>query len=150
MDARTVSEKAQGRGANRVGDFMDPEMAIVGYGGSVDDALNVMLRTGRRSAVVMDGDYVVGLIGASDIASMVARDRQPKSVPVRDFMSACLLTGNQPCVQVRDDDTVADALKVMDSWGTDQIIVVDENNRAVGTISALDALRGWKEKVYPG
>jgi predicted transcriptional regulator len=66
---------------------------------------------------------------------------------VREFVSACLLTGNQPCIQIRDDDTVINALKVMDNWTASQIIVVNEENKVVGTIHVLDALKGWMKEV---
>jgi predicted transcriptional regulator len=51
------------------------------------------------------------------------------------------------CVQIRDDDTVLNALKVMDNWTATQIVVVNEKNKVVGTLSVLDALKGWLKEV---
>jgi hypothetical protein len=35
----------------------------------------------------------------------------------------------------------------MDSWTASQIVVVNEKDEVVGTISVLDALKGWKKGV---
>jgi predicted transcriptional regulator len=78
---------------------------------------------------------------------LVAKSVDIKRALVRDFVTACVLTGNQPCVQIKQDDTVMNALRVMDSWTARQIVVVDEKDEVVGTISVLDALKGWKKKV---
>jgi predicted transcriptional regulator len=35
----------------------------------------------------------------------------------------------------------------MDLSNATNLVVVDKNDKVVGTISVLDALRGWREKV---
>ena len=56
-------------------------------------------------------------------AGWVVKGVDLKKARVRDFVTACILTGNQPCVQIRQDDTVVNALRVMDSWTAHQIVV---------------------------
>lgn len=141
-------EKSEQKMAARVGDHMRPDPPVVPYGGTLKDALMTMVGRDRNSVLVMDGDDVVGVIGTDDIARLVAKGVDLSAAWVRDFVAACVLTGNQPCVQIRDNDTVLNALKVMDNWAASQIIVVDEKNKVVGTISALDALKGWSKEVY--
>ncbi len=131
----------------RVRELMRPDPATVPYEGTLEDALEVMIERDRNSVLVMDDGRLVGLIGDTDIGRLVAKGVDIKKALVRDFVTACVLTGNQPCVQIRQDDTAINALRVMDSWAAQQIVVVDEKDEVVGTISVLDALKGWKKKV---
>lgn len=131
----------------RVRELMRPDPATVPYEGTLEDALEVMIERDRNSVLVMDDGRLVGLIGDTDIGRLVAKGVDIKKALVRDFVTACVLTGNQPCVQIRQDDAAINALRVMDSWAAQQIVVVDEKDEVVGTISVLDALKGWKKKV---
>jgi CBS domain-containing protein len=131
----------------RVADLMTPGPATVPYEGTLDDALEVMIDQGRSSVLVMDEGRLSGIIDDADIGRLVVKGVDLKKARVRDFVTACILTGNQPCVQIRQDDTVVNALRVMDSWTAHQIVVVDEKDEVVGTISVLDALKGWKKGV---
>ncbi len=124
----------------------DPPM--VPYAGALKDALMVMIDRDRTSVLVMDGEDVVGVIGAEDIARLAAKGVDLSAAWVKDFVAACMLTGNQPCVQIQEGDTVLNALRVMDNWAASQIVVVNGKNKVVGTISALDALKGWSKEVY--
>lgn len=126
---------------------MSRDPATVPYEGTLDDALMIMIERGRNSVLVMDEGRLAGLIDDTDIGRLVAKNVDIKRALVRDFVTACVLTGNQPCVQIRQDDTVMNALRVMDSWTARQIVVVDEKDEVVGTISVLDALKGWKKEV---
>jgi CBS domain-containing protein len=131
----------------RVGELMRSDPAMVPYEGTLDDALEAMIEKGRGSVLVMDEGHLAGLIDDTDIGRLVVKGVDLKKALVRDFVTACILTGNQPCVQIRQDDTVMNALRVMDSWTAHQIVVVDEKDEVVGTISVLDALKGWKKGV---
>ncbi|MBI0582744.1 MAG: CBS domain-containing protein [Methanomassiliicoccus sp.] len=141
MESTEQTKEAQ------VADFMHPDPATVPYEGTLYDALGVMIERDRTSVLVMDGRNLVGMIGDTDIGRLVAKGVDIKRALVRDFVTACILTGNQPCVQIRQDDTVMNALRVMDSWSASQIVVVDEKDEVVGTISVLDALKGWNKGV---
>jgi predicted transcriptional regulator len=142
-----MKERAEHRSASLVSDYMRTNPAKVDYGASLMDALRVMSGQGTSTVLVMSGDDVEGVIGADDIGRLVAKGVDLNVAKVREFVAACLLTGNQPCVQIRERDTVLNALKVMDNWTASQIIVVNGENKVVGTITALDALKGWMEEV---
>jgi predicted transcriptional regulator len=126
---------------------MSRELVTVPYEGTIDDALVRMVEADRSTVMVMDRGGLVGLIGDVDIGRLVAKGVDIKKALIRDFVTACILTGNQPCVQVRQDESVLNALKVMDSWAASQIVVVDENDEVVGTLSVLEALKGWRKGV---
>jgi predicted transcriptional regulator len=131
----------------QVSELMSRELVTVPYEGTIDDALVRMVEADRSTVMVMDRGGLVGLIGDVDIGRLVAKGVDIKKALIRDFVTACILTGNQPCVQVRQDESVLNALKVMDSWAASQIVVVDENDEVVGTLSVLEALKGWRKGV---
>lgn len=141
-------ERSEQKTMPRVGDFMRPDPPVVPYEARLKDALMVMIDRNSTSVLVMDGEDVVGVIGADDIARLAAKEIDLTAAWVKDFVAACMLTGNQPCVQIREDDNVHNALRIMDNWTASQIVVVNEKNKVVGTISALDALKGWSKEVY--
>ncbi len=142
-----MMESTEQVAGTRVGDLMVPDPATVPYEGTMDDALSSMVERDRSSVLVMDGGRLAGMIGDADIARLIVKGVDLKRALVRDFVTACILTGNQPCVQIREDDTAINALRVMDSWTANQIVVVNEKDEVVGTISVLDALKGWKKGV---
>jgi predicted transcriptional regulator len=142
-----MMESAEQRTAVKVKEHMRTNPAKVDYGGTLMDALKVMADRDASTVLVMNNEDVVGVIGADDLGRLVAKGVDLNIAKVREFVSACLLTGNQPCIQIRDDDTVINALKVMDNWTASQIIVVNEENKVVGTIHVLDALKGWMKEV---
>jgi predicted transcriptional regulator len=107
----------------------------------------LMASTAKEVVVVMKDQEVMGIIADSDIARLIAGDRDLGSLMIRDYMFACTLSGNQPCVQIRDDDVVLNALKVMENFGITQLLVVDADNRFVGPIDAIRAIKGWEEGV---
>lgn len=142
-----MKERAEHRTASPVSDYMRTNPATVDYEASLMDALRVMGDQNASTVLVMNDGEVMGIISADDIARLVAKGVDLNVAMVREFVAACLLTGNQPCVQIRENDTVLDALKVMDNWTASQIVVVNEENKVVGTITALDALKGWMKEV---
>jgi CBS domain-containing protein len=128
-----------------VGEIMDRELVTVPYEGTLEDALTVMIERDRDSVLVMDGLALAGVIGSTDIGRLVAKGVDLHKAMVRDFVAACLLTGNNPCVQVREDESVINVLKVMDSWAASQVVVVGADDRVAGTVTMLEALKGWKK-----
>jgi CBS domain-containing protein len=143
----SMMERTEHAAETRIEEMMRPDPATVPYEGTLDDALEAMIGKGRGSVLVMADGRLAGLIDDTDIGRLVVKGVDLKKALVRDFVTACILTGNQPCVQIRQDDTVINALRVMDSWTAHQIVVVNEKEEVVGTISVLDALKGWKKRV---
>jgi CBS domain-containing protein len=143
----SMMERTEHVAETRIEEMMRPDPATVPYEGTLDDALEAMIGKGRGSVLVMADGRLAGLIDDTDIGRLVVKGVDLKKALVRDFVTACILTGNQPCVQIRQDDTVINALRVMDSWTAHQIVVVNEKEEVVGTISVLDALKGWKKRV---
>jgi len=134
----------QGRGS--IKGFVETGITSVPGSASVRQALQVMVDSGSSVVMVAEGEEVMGLLTAGDIGSMVVRDVDLDRNYVRDFAALCRLSGDQPCVRVDIGEDPLNVLKVMENWGIDRVLVTKEE-KVVGTISALGALKGWMEKV---
>jgi CBS domain-containing protein len=122
-----------------------------------------MAAKGRDVAVVMKDGLVKGLVTAGDIffaiKSYVLGKNMLESIPldIRDirvgelmrapqameFMEACGLTGTNMCLTLGEEDSVANAVRVMAIGGVDHILVVGDEGVA-GTLSANDLLKAFK------
>ena len=60
-----------------------------------------------------------------------------------EFMEACGLTGTNMCIMLGEEDTVADAMRVMAISGVDHILIIGEDGIA-GTLSDNDLLKAFK------
>ncbi|WP_019176171.1 CBS domain-containing protein [Methanomassiliicoccus luminyensis] len=128
-------------------DCMDRQLVTAPRSGTMADVLDAMIYSNHPSVVVQDGDEIIGIASAADVGRMVADGKDLRDTEVKSFLSACQLTGSSPCVQIPENESVINALKVMENYGISELIVVNEENKLVGTISALDALKGWRKGV---
>jgi predicted transcriptional regulator len=76
---------------------------------------------------------------------VIVQDRDPSEVKVREFMSACTLVGQNPCVQIKEDGFIVDAIRLMLIGAVPRVLVIDSNGNFIGTISFLDSLRAWED-----
>jgi CBS domain-containing protein len=129
-----------------VKDLMKGSTIRVSSDGTLEDVLEAMIENDTPIVLVMDGEELLGMVGDNDIARLLAKGVDLKNAKTVDFITACMLTGNQPCVQIREEDSLLNSLRVMDLSNATHLVVVDNNDKVVGTLSVLDALRGWKEK----
>lgn len=85
------------------------------------------------SCLVMDGEKPGGVITEQDlIRKVVAAGKNPMEIPVSDIMSS-------PVITLGTDGTVGDAAELMVRHNIRRI-VVEENDQAVGIVSARDVL----------
>lgn len=138
--------QAEKESAGTLEAYIDTGIATVPGDDSIGEALDVMIAHNTSVVMVVDGDEVIGLLTAGDMSSMVARGIDIETRRARDFASLCEMSGSRPCTRVNHDEDPMNVLKVMQHWGTDRVLVV-KNERVVGTVSALGALKSWKEKV---
>lgn len=135
------------QGKARVRDFVDrePPPPTVDYGATLEDVIRVMLRKGRTGIVVREGGEVIGVITSTDVTRIIVQGKDPSKVKVREFMTACTLVGQNPCIQIKEDGFVIDALSSMLIGGVSRVLVVDFKGDFIGTISFLEALRAWED-----
>lgn len=122
-----------------------------------------MAANGKDVVVVMEDDEVKGLVTAADIffamKSYVLGKNMLESIPLEiremqigelmktpnamEFMQACGFTGTNMCIVLGEEDTVADAVRVMAIGGVDHILIVGEEGVS-GTLSDNDLLNAFK------
>ena len=115
-------------------------------------------------AVVRSKDALVGVITESDIYYALVKDVLPDPVnpqnKPRDItdlkvvevmrgpqagqvMDSCERTGIHPCVDTYEDDTIENAIRVMQRSGLHHLLVNDKHNRLVGTLSSGDIIKSF-------
>ncbi len=109
--------------------YIDPDMLVT-------DALATMRRRYINSVIISktrdNPEY--GILTSTDVCDkIVAQDRDPATIKVRDIMTSPLIT-------VRTDMTMAECARIMKDNNIHHLPVADENGSLVGMISATDFL----------
>ena len=122
-----------GHGDVTVRDIMSTEIVSVGISATVAEAATLMGKQRVGSALVMDGDDVVGIFTERDIVRALAADFDAAGHQVSDWMTA------QPAT-VEPGVTVREALDQMLAGGYRHLPVV-EGGSTVGIVSIRDLSR---------
>ncbi|MEM2944578.1 MAG: CBS domain-containing protein [Methanomassiliicoccales archaeon] len=131
----------------RVRDYVNRNPPVVDYGATLRDVVKLMVESHQTGVVVKEEEMVLGVITSTDVTRVITQGRDPSSIKVREFMTACTLVGQNPCIQIHEDGYVIDALRLMLVAGVSRVLVVDSKGDFVGTISFLDALRAYEEEI---
>ena len=107
-------------------DAMEISPTILNYEGDLEDALRLIANEDRPDVAVGNKEDIAGFIHAQDITGILARG-ESINVPLRTFLDSCSLSGSKPCIQVRPNESLLNVMRVMDSWGRDNVLVVGEN-----------------------
>ena len=121
-----------------VRDIMSTEIVSVGRSATVAEAATLMGKQRVGSALVMDGDDVVGIFTERDIVRALAADFDAAGHAVADWMTA------QPAT-VEPDLSARAALDRMLAAGYRHLPVV-ENGATVGIVSIRDLSRAAVER----
>lgn len=124
-----------------VRDWMKSPVIVVDPDSSVSYALTLMRRRGIRSLVVnLPGDSPnYGIITSTDIRDkIVATDRNPAEVRVRDIMTAPVITANP-------DWTLVQCSQTMQQHNFHHLPVADQTGNIVGMISDTDIFMAAEE-----
>jgi len=112
-----------------VREIMNPELFSVGHEEPDSSALGGILAMGITAAPVLDdGRRPLGVASLRDLVE--SRD---------GALAAERMTS--PAVVVRDDARIADAARLIGETSHRHLVVVDEDGRAVGMVSAIDVVR---------
>jgi len=103
-----------------------------------ETALTVAVRMKEKdvgSVVVVDSNKKpVGIVTREDIVvKVVAENKNPESVLVRDIMSS-------PLVTCKEEDNLFDVARVMNKYGYERLPVVDEEGNLKGIVSIREVL----------
>ncbi|MCW4011474.1 MAG: CBS domain-containing protein [Candidatus Bathyarchaeota archaeon] len=147
----------------KVKTIMKKEPLIVQPNETLADVSKRMAKANKDVVVVKEDEIVKGLVTASDIyyamKSYVLGKNMLESIPmeIRDikigelmkapmaieFMEACGLTGTNMCIVLGEEDSVADAMRVMAIGGVDHILIIGDDGVS-GTLSDNDLLKAFK------
>jgi CBS domain-containing protein len=132
---------------NTVRDWMSKPVIVVDPDSSVKYALTLMRRRKIHSVVVATSEKnpTYGIVTSTDIRDkIVAANRNPVEMTVREIMSGPIITGNP-------DWTLMECSKVMQEHHIHHLPIADENGALIGIISATDIFMaveetGWQEE----
>ena len=147
----------------KIKDLMKSDPLMVSPDESLAEVSKKMAKKGKDVVVVEDDGIVKGLVTAGDIyfamKSYVIGKNMMEDIPleIRDvkiselmkapqameFMEACGLTGSNVCIVLGEEDTAADAIRVMAMSGVDHILIVGEDGVS-GTLSDNDLIKVFK------
>lgn len=95
-------------------------------------------------AVEREGE-ILGVVTDLDLSAVLVRGLDPDTTPVAECMTPCDLITAQgakhPCVQLDEDETVENALKLLDGQGVHNLLVAGPGNRPLGMVSACALLK---------
>lgn len=115
---------------------------------AMDDSLRIVIQkmvdSKRSSVLVKTGDDVVGIVTDMDILGSIARYDDLDGTKVSGFMTGCeLILGSavkSPCVQLDSEQSVGDAIGVMNAAGVHHLVVSGDKETCTGVVSVLDLL----------
>lgn len=147
----------------KIKEIMKRTPLVVDPSETLGDVSKKMAKKGKDVVVVKEDELVQGLVTASDIfyamKSYVLGKNMLETIPmeIRDikitelmkapmaieFMQACGLTGTNMCIVLGEEDSVADAMRVMAIGGVDHILIVGDEGIS-GTLSDNDLIKAFK------
>ncbi|MDH4119493.1 MAG: CBS domain-containing protein, partial [Acidimicrobiia bacterium] len=95
---------------------------------SVATTVGAMTDAKRSCACVVDGDRLVGIFTQRDFLMRVVGRRSTWDRPIEDGMTGAVRT-------MKNDQTAADGLAIMNDWWVRSVPVVDDGDYLVGNLS---------------
>ncbi|AEA46131.1 CBS domain-containing ParB/RepB/Spo0J family partition protein [Archaeoglobus veneficus] len=122
----------------RVGDYMTKNVITLSPDNTVDEAIELIQKTGHDGfPVVDDSGKVIGYISSRDLL------KKDPNTKIGDIMSKQLYVA-------REYMDLRDAARVMFRTGHSKLPVVDDDGRLLGIISNADVIRSQIERADPG
>ena len=104
-----------------------PQYLSVDAGNSLRETLQAMQRTGSGSVLVTENERLAGIFTERDLISKVGVASVDSARPIREFMTP------NPTV-LSPEDSVFDAIYLMDEHGYRNIPLVEADGRLVGSL----------------
>jgi CBS-domain-containing membrane protein len=118
----------------RVRDIMTPDVITLVAGTTVDDAARSLTFHQVSGAPVLDHGRIVGVVSKSDLVDPRYRSGTDRDMTVRDAMTKAVRA-------VRPRDPAMTAVRLMVNEGVHRAVVIDEQGKLAGIVSAMDVLR---------
>jgi CBS domain-containing protein len=115
---------------------------------SLRTVINKIVKSKTSALVVKMDEIVIGFVTDLDIIDSIARGADLDETKADSFMIACELITERattnPCIQLHEEESVRNALRLMSGAGVHNLMVSGENNSCVGTVSITDLLGSHK------
>ncbi len=112
---------------------------------SLREVIELMVKHNTSALIVKADDSVAGVVSDLDVLESVTSQGDLDETKVSEFLSACeLLTGQSitsPCVQLDENESVENAIKLLSASGTHNIVVIGSGKDVYGTVSSRDLLK---------
>jgi CBS domain-containing protein len=102
----------------------------------VTEIATMMLNTGIEAVPILKDGKVIGIISDFDILRESANDPKLKKLKAKEVMS-------DPPKQLRGDEPISTARRIMRYNNVDRLPVVTEDGRALGMVLSMDILRAF-------
>jgi len=117
----------------------------IGINDSLLTAAEYMSRHDTSALIVKEGGEVIGILTDMDVMNGIVKKNDFAGANVASCMTACqLIDGNgvqSPCVQLYQEESVENALKVMSSAGIHNLLVSCEMGIGTCMVNIRDLLK---------
>ena len=118
---------------------------IVSKDDSILTAAEYLSKHDTSALIVKDGEEIIGILTDMDVTDGFVRHNDFASINVASCMTKCqLIDGNpvkSPCVQLSQEESVENALKVMSSAGIHNLLVSCEMGLGTCMVNIRDLLK---------
>jgi predicted transcriptional regulator len=147
----------------RISRYVNKDIVYVKSGATLREVASIMAGSETDVAVVRsDKNEVIGLITAQELFDALKsyvlgkdilentkvdlRDIRVNelmmSIRALDFMDVCSLTGTRVCISLNEDETIANAVRVLSIAGISHLLVIGESGVS-GTLCAEDLIKAF-------
>lgn len=137
---------------------MNPYIVYAREDEPLTDVMYRMSDSETDLAVVKTTDAIIGVITETDIFyTLVKKVFTEKSLTrenisiqdiirepsVKQTMASCETHGWHPCIDTFEDDTMENAIRIMQRSGLHHLLVFNKSNKLVGTLSSHDIIKSF-------
>lgn len=139
---------------------MNPNLVVASENERLSDIILRMSNNETDLAVVQSNDTIIGVITETDIFYTLVKEifreksQLSKDISAIDIlrepltkhtMTPCETHGWHPCIDAYEDDTIENAIRIMQRSGLHHLLVFDKQNKLVGTLSSHDIIKNFKK-----
>jgi CBS domain-containing protein len=104
----------------------------------MDEAANLIFKTGLRALPVVENDKVVGIVSLHDIVDVASKSKEFRQAQAESIMSVP--------ETVTEDTDIGKARVLMRDKNISRIPVVNKNQKLIGVVTIFDMLKGIKTR----
>lgn len=104
----------------------------------VDDAANLIFKTGLRALPVVEDNKVIGIVSLHDIVDVASKTKEFRQTTAESIMSIPEL--------IREDSDIGTARMLMREKNISRIPVLDRNQKLSGVVTIFDLLKAVKPR----